>query len=477
MTQTGAQTQQEIVPGTNFGELVPPEVAMEAHRIRTVSRLRLLWERRRTLRRATTAGLLAGAVLAFVLPRRYESTTQLMPPDNQSSSGLAIMAAISGKAGGSASSGLGAFAGDLLGLKSSGATFIGILRSRTVADDLIDKFNLKKVYWTSLEKTAREKLQDNTTISEDRKSGIITITVTDGDPKRAAEMAQAYVNELDRLVALLSTSAARREREFLEGRLKSVQADLEAAEKDFSQFASKNKAIDIKEQGRAMVEAGAELEGQLIAAKSELEGLRQIYSDSNVRVRSLQARIAELEKQLGKLGGKGESTTSAGNGEGDALFPSIRKLPLLGVTFADLYRRTKVQETVFEVLTQQYELAKVQEAKEIPSVKVLDEARVPERKSFPPTLLIILLCAFSGLAAASVVTLGQARWAEVEPTDPGKVLADEVLQTVNAHMPWATPNGSRVQAATHKVWIRLVRQEDSAEATKNGAESAEESQE
>jgi capsule polysaccharide export protein KpsE/RkpR len=474
VTQTGAQQKQEIVPGPSFGELVPPEVAIEAHRIRAVSRLRLLWEKRRTLRRASAAGLLAGTLLALVLPRRYESTTQLMPPDNQSSSGLALMAAISGKAG--ASSGLGAFAGDLLGLKSSGATFIGILRSRTVADDLIDKFDLKKVYWTGLEKTAREKLQDNTSISEDRKSGIITVTVTDSDPKRAAAMAQAYVGELDRLVALLSTSAARREREFLEGRLKGVQADLETAEKDFSQFASKNKAIDIKEQGRAMVEAAAELEGQMIAAKSELEGLRQIYSDNNVRVRSLRARITELENQLEKLGGKGESPSSAGNGQGDALFPSIRKLPLLGVTFADLYRRTKVQETVFEVLTQQYELAKVQEAKEIPSVKVLDVARVPERKSFPPRLLTMFLCTFFALAAASVVTLGKARWAEVEPTDPGKVLAVEVLQTVNAHMPWATPNGSRVQAATHKVWVRLVRQEDSAEAAKGSAEDAEDSQ-
>jgi uncharacterized protein involved in exopolysaccharide biosynthesis len=483
VTQTGAQPKQEIVPGTNFGEMVPPpEITMEAHRIQTVSRLRLLWERRRTLRRATAAGFLAGTLLAFVLPRRYESTTQLMPPDNQSSSGLALMAAISGKGG--ASSGLGTFAGDLLGLKSSGATFIGILRSRTVADDLIDKFDLKKVYWTKLEKTAREKLQDNTSVSEDRKSGIITVTVTDGDPKRAAAMAQAYVSELDRLVALLSTSAARREREFLEGRLKGVQADLETAEKDFSQFASKNGAIDIKEQGRAMVEAAAELEGQLIAAKSELEGLRQIYSDNNVRVRSLQARITELENQLEKLGGKGESTSSAeatptadaSGSQHGSLYPSIRKLPLLGVAFADLYRRTKVQETVFEVLTQQYELAKVQEAKEIPSVKVLDVARVPERKSFPPTLLTMFLCTFFALAAASVVTLGQARWAEVEPTDPGKVLAVEVLQTVNAHMPWATPNGSRVQAATHKVWVRLIRQGDSATAAKGSVESAEDSQ-
>src|SRR5262249_51765864 len=145
------------------------------------------------------------------------------------------------------------------------------------------------------------------------------------------------------------------------------------------QFASKNGAIDIKEQGRAMVEAAATLEGQLIAAKSELEGLKQIYADNNVRVRSTQARIAELQSQLNKVGGKGENDSSTISNGSDRLYPSLRRLPILGVTFADLYRRTKVQEAVYEALTQQYELAKVQEVKETPSVKILDEARVPEK--------------------------------------------------------------------------------------------------
>jgi uncharacterized protein involved in exopolysaccharide biosynthesis len=459
VTQTGTKTQTEAAPQPTFGELTEQEVLTQEPRETAVQRLRLLWERRRLLIRATVAGLLFGTLLAFLLPKRFESTTQLMPPDNQSSSGLAMMAALSAKTGG----GLGAFAGDLLGLKSSGALFIGILRSRTVEDRLIDRFDLKKVYWTRLEETTRRKLEENTSISEDRKSGILSITVTDNDPKRAAAIAHAYVAELDRLVAQVSTSSARREKEFLEERLKAVQIDLENAEKEFSQFASKNNAIDIKEQGRAMVEAAATLEGQLIAAKSELEGLKQIYTNNNVRVRATQARITELQSQLEKLGGKGESTSSASSAQGDPLYPSIRKLPLLGVAFADLYRRTKVQEAVFEALTQQYELAKVQEAKETPSVKVLDDSHVPERKSFPPRLMIMFLCSFLALAAATVFTLGQSRWAEVDATDPGKILAREVLQTMNARMPWATPNGSRVQAATHKVWVRLVRRDDSAE--------------
>jgi len=280
----------------------------------TVQKLRLLWNERRFLAWAAIAGLVFGTLLAFLLPKRFESTTQLMPPESQSSSSMAMFAALSAKTGG-----LGSIAGDLLGLKSSGALFIGILRSRTVEDRLIERFDLKKVYWTRLEENARRKLEENTAISEDRKSGILTITVTDGDPKRAAAMAQAYVVELDRLVSQVSTSSARREREFLEERLKTVQLDLENAEKEFSQFASKNNAIDIKEQGRAMVEAAATLEGQLIAAKSELEGLRQIDTDNNVRVRAIHARIAELQNQMDKIGGKGENTLSASSTQGDPL--------------------------------------------------------------------------------------------------------------------------------------------------------------
>src|SRR5271165_1795441 len=161
-------------------------------------------------------------------------------------------------------------------------------------------------------------------------------------------------------------------------RLPAVKADLDKASKDFSQFASKSGAIDIKEQGRAMVEAAANLQGQLIAAEASLSGLQQIYTPNNVRVRAAQARVAELRSQLEKLGGKAGGEAIAGGdpaSNSDALYPSIRKLPILGVTYANLFRETKIQEAVFEALTQQYEMAKVQEAKETPSVKVLDPAQ------------------------------------------------------------------------------------------------------
>lgn len=411
-----------------------------------IDRLRLLWERRRFLRRAALSGLLVGAILALMLPKRFESTTQLMPPEGPSSSTMA-MAALAGKAG---LGGLGDFTGDLLGLKSPGALFVGILHSQTVADRIIDRFSLSNVYGTRLPEDTRDKLAKNTSVSEDRNSGIVSIRVTDADPKRAAAMAQAYAEELDHLVAELSTSTAHRERIFLEERLQTAKQELDQASRDLGQFESKNAAIDIKEQGKAMVDATATLMGQLIAAKSELKGLEPIYTTNNVKVQSVQSRIAELNRELEKLGRRDESQADGPETTGDSFYPSIRKLPLLGETYADLYRRTKIKEMVYETLTQQYELAKVQEAKETPRVKVLDVARIPQKKAFPPRLFIVVVCTLLCAMGGAVLILAKAYWKDIDATNAGKVLAREVFHTVRAGMPWAA-NGSRLHAVAH--WL------------------------
>jgi capsule polysaccharide export protein KpsE/RkpR len=406
---------------------------------KTVAGLRLLWMQRQMLFRVTLYAFLASTALVFLIPLRYESTARLMPPDNQSSAGLAIAAATMSGSGGT--SGLGGIASDLLGAKSTSDVFVGILGSRTVQDKLIQQFDLKKRYGAGNMEDARKALSANTNLSVDRKSQIVSITVTDRNPRRAAAMGQAYVEELNRLVAELSTSSARRERVFLEGRLQDVSKDLEAAEKEFSQFASKNAAIDVKEQGKAMVEAAAMLQGQLIAAQAQYEGLRNIYTDDNSRVRSAKARIDELQRQLEKLGGKNESSINVSDQAGDSMYPSIRKLPLLGVTYADLYRRTKIQEAVLETLTKQYELAKVQEAKEIPTVKVLDSANTPDKKSYPPrTLFIFLGTTFAFVSAAGWV-FGKTAWDETDPNDARKAFAQEVFTTVLARLPFEQ-NGS-----------------------------------
>ena len=430
-----------------------------------VARLRLFWGGRKLLFAGFMLGALASLGLALLIPARFDATTQLMPPDGQSGSGMAMLSALAGRAGG-----LGSAAGDLLGVKNSGALFVGILESRTVQDRLVAQFDLRRTYHAGRMEDARAVLTSHTRIAEDRKSGIISVTVMDHDPRLAAAMAQAYVDELDRLVEQVSTSSARRERMFLEERLRAVKLDLDSAAQKFSIFASKNTAIDIPAQSKAMVEAAAALEGQLIAAEAELHGLEAMYTEQNVRVRSLRARVTELRAQLGKMGGE-SGTSAAPSSETDAsLYPAIRQLPLLGVTYADLFRQTRIQETVYELLTQQYELAKVQEAKEVPSVKVLDAAVVPTKKSFPPRGLLTVAgtsCAF--LATCAWILIRQA-WREIDPQDPGKQFAAEIIGTLRADALRLAPAGAACLQALARMRIHAkssshVEEEEKSENT------------
>jgi uncharacterized protein involved in exopolysaccharide biosynthesis len=455
VTQTAAKTQIEAEIHPVIDELPAQEVSLEEARERQAKLLRLLWDRRRALFRDAAIGLLGSTLIAFLIPRSYTSTTQLMPPDTQSSSGMAMMAAMATKNVG----GLAGMAGDLLGLKNSGALFVGVLRSETAQDRLIQEFGLQKVYGKKLATDARTRLDENTSISEDRKSGIISISVTDHDPERATAIANGYVDQLNSLVAQLSTSAAHRERVFLEERLKVAKSDLDDAGNQLAQFSSKNNTLDIQQEGKAMLDAAGTLAGQMIVAKSELEGLRQIYTDNNPRVRALNARVGELRKELDKLGGTTADAAKVPNSSPDVSngmpYPTIRSLPLLGAKYADYYRRAKIQETVFELLTEQYELAKVEEAKETPSVKVLDPAQVPEKKSFPPRMLIMFLGTSLVFSLSVVWVLGAEHWRGSDPNDPRKILAKQVVATLKARAHWFSRNGVGPSAIKDKDLDRL----------------------
>jgi uncharacterized protein involved in exopolysaccharide biosynthesis len=402
--------------------LFSEEVDRREVRKRYVAKLRLLWLRRAFLFRITMLGLIASLVIALLLPNRYTATARLMPPDEDSSSTLTTIAAAL------AGSSVGNLGGGLFGLRRTSDIFIGILSSRTTQDQLIEQLDLKKVYGVRRIEDARRILESRTNFTIDRKSQIITISVVDASPRRADTIASGYVQELDHLVASLSTSSARRERIFLADRLQHVQVDLESAEKEFGQFASKNTAINITEQGKAMVGAAATLQGELIASQSELEGLRQIYTDQNVKVRTLTARVAELKKQLNALIGQGNP--AAVDRDSGVTYPSIRQLPILGVSYEDLLRQTKVEEAVFETLTKEYETAKVQEAKEIPTVQVLDPPEVPGKKSFPPRLLITFLGTMLSGCLAIFFVLWSAHWKAIDPHDPGKLLVNEVFDGI-----------------------------------------------
>jgi uncharacterized protein involved in exopolysaccharide biosynthesis len=406
----------------------------------------LLWSCRHQLYRFAIWGFAIGLVVAVIIPPKFKSTTQLMPPDNESGAGMSMLSSFISDSGtgtgGSVGPDLGSIASGLLGLKTPGELFVGVLGSRTVQDDLINRFDLRKEYRVKRYESARKELKNNTELSLDRKSGIITITVYDRHPQQVAEMAKEYVSELNILLAQLSTSSARRERIFLEERLKVVKQELDSAAKDLAEYSSHNATLDVEDEAKALVEATATLQGELIAAQSEARGLEQIYTPNNVRVRSLHARIAELEQKLNQLGGsKGMSASDASEGNAQDgkesfLYPSLRQLPILGQRYLELYRDAKIDEKVYELLTAQYEMARVQEAKEIPTVKVLDVANIPERKSSPPRAALTILFTVFFVLVGCVWVLGNRRWQQLDAYSPLKLTVTEIVRDIRATKLW-----------------------------------------
>jgi uncharacterized protein involved in exopolysaccharide biosynthesis len=429
--------------------MITPPISGPAHEVSPlreatpawIVRAALLWSHRRRLVRVAVVSLALSLVIAFTMPKKYKSTARIMPPDQQSS-GAMMLAALASHA--SSLGALGTLAGGMLGGHSSTALFVDLLRSGTVSSRLIDRFDLQHVYHKRYRIDTAKHLARVTTIADDKKSGVITIEVQDTSPVRARDLAQGYLDELNKLVTQTNTSTAHRERVFIEQRLSSVQKDLEDAELQMSEFSSRNSTVDIKEQTRAMVDVGARVQGQLLVEQSGLQSLRQIYGDGNVRVRESQARIATLEHELQNMTGSSaplpqqEASGKNANFDGDEdkgeLYPRLRQLPRLAVPYTDLYRRVKVQETVFELLTQQYEMSRIEEAKDVPVVSVIDPPGIPEKKSFPPRLLLALLLTAVSLACTSVLLLLHSGWTAMDPADPAKKLGEDILSVLRSRV-------------------------------------------
>jgi uncharacterized protein involved in exopolysaccharide biosynthesis len=424
----------------------------------------LVWDARRFIARFAFTVALLTMLASFLVHNTYRSTTRLMPPEDQSTgkAALSMMAGMASKTVGLGGADVGLI-GDVLGSHNTGAVFLGVLQSHTALEGVVDRFDLTSAYGNAWlhqriqRDDACKQLEFNTETSQDRKSGIITISVTDRDPKRAAALADGYVDELNRLLASVSTSAAGREREFLEHRLVEVKKDLDDAIAQLSEFSSKNTTLDPQIQGRATVEAVATLEGELIAAESQLRGLQAIFAPENVRVRSLQARVAELRKKLASLSGNvpDDSSLSANDAStGDIPLPSLRQLPLLGAKYTDLYRRAKIEETVYQVLTQQYETAKVEEAKETPSARVLDRAEVPRRKWGPHRGILTMVGAVAGFLLACLVVVGTDLWKRWDVADPRKIFVSDIgahLQNYKM-LRWMRLSSLKLIDESHSTW-------------------------
>jgi uncharacterized protein involved in exopolysaccharide biosynthesis len=399
------------VETADWGETQEPESAEENGKtgeeiVETMLRLlHRYWKKRRLALSIVAAGCAISIAYSLMLRNYYVSTTSLMPQDNSSpySSMLGMLS------GSGAAASLGS---EALGLSTPGELQTSILESRTVRDAMIQKYDLMHYYNVRLAEDARWNLSSATKIEQDRKSGIITISVTDKSPEFACKLAQGYVTELNSVLTLNSTSAARRERVFLEERLKSVKRDLDDSSIALSQFSTKNKAVDIPSQARVMLEASFRLKSMLAEGESQLAALKQTYSEDNYRVKAAEARNAELQRQYNALG---DVTKTAGTGtQANTTYPSVGDLPKLGLTYFDLERTLRVDEAIWETLTKQYEMARVQEAKEIPSITVLDVANIPVHKSGPRRTIIVLAITFFSFVLSCLVIFALTSWEEMD---------------------------------------------------------------
>jgi uncharacterized protein involved in exopolysaccharide biosynthesis len=326
----------------------------------------------------------AGFLSYFVMTKIYESTATILAP----------------KESGGATSNIGALltatgAGQLLGgmLPSAGTNrdvFVAILKSRTMAQDLVDRFKLREYYKAQYNEQTVRALQGATDIKLS-KEGVISVTVEDKDPKLGADIANAYVTNLDRLFAKLGTTDASRQRAFITDRLEKTEKALRQAEEALRRFQENNKAIVVQEQAKAGIEEAAKVKGAIVAAEAQLEFLRTYATDSNPQVVAQRRQLEEMKRQLAQMQyGLGMELPSESRNPGQPrkeFHVPFAKMPELGMEFIRLMREVKVQETVQNLLTAQFEQAKINEARDMPTVQLLDKAVAAERKSRPKTVL------------------------------------------------------------------------------------------
>jgi uncharacterized protein involved in exopolysaccharide biosynthesis len=394
--------------------------------VRVIHLLRLCWIKRRMFSTILGVGILLSLAFALRLPTSYTSTAALLPPDNATQNS-SLMSLLSAGAGG------GNGGGAALGLRTQSGLYVAILGSRTVQENLVKRLDLMKYYKASSIEDARRVVAADSSIAENAKNGVVTIKVKAASPSLAFEIAKGYIDELDRFVAQNSTSAARRERIFLEGRLSQVKKELDESTKALSHFSSESRTFDVPTQGRFMVESRVKLQDQMVLMHEELAALRQTYSEDNVKIRTVRARIVELQRQIDKMMGTPGETQFDGK-ESD--YPSVSELPALGNTYSDLQRHIRVEEVLWDSLTRQYESSQVQEAREIPSVRVLDPANVPQRKDPSGRRAVLMLGVLVSFIAACVAVLGTEAWNDLPDEDERKRLMNDVMRTVVISTRW-----------------------------------------
>jgi tyrosine-protein kinase Etk/Wzc len=354
------------------------------------------------------AAAVLSAAISFLLPNIYTGTARLLPPQQSQSAAAMLLGQLGGLAG---------IAGNSLGIKNPNDLYVGMLKSRTVADKIIDRFDLQKLYEKDTMVETRKELEDNSSVTVG-KDGLITIEFDDEDPKRAADVANAYVEELQILTQSLAVTEASQRRLFFEQQLKQARDELASAEIAMKAIQEKTGLIKLDDQGRAIIEAVATLRARIAAKEVELGAMRTFATDNNSEYVRGQRELSALRGELVKL----ERAQVAG--AGDILLPT-GKVPEAGLAYLRGLRDVKYYEAVFELLAKQFEAAKIDEAKESAIIQLVDKAIPLDRKSKPKrTLIVIVVSLIAGMAALLLAFIHEARErARADPIQAARLAA------------------------------------------------------
>jgi tyrosine-protein kinase Etk/Wzc len=380
--------------------------AKEDDEISLLDLLIILAEKKRTILRVTAVFVIFAVIISLLLPARYTATVTLLPPQEGSSMGAALSSQL-GNLGGVA-----ALAGGSLGLKNPNDRYVAMFQSRTVEAAMVQRFGLMQEYHKRYLSDAQKDFEGHTTVDGSGKDGLIHISVEDHDARRAAELANGYVDQFRYLSQHLAITEASQRRLFFQQELEQAKNNLANAEEALEQTEQKTGVIQPDSQERALIESAASLRAQITAREVQIQGMQTYATGENSELIQAQQELAGLRAQLAKLGG---SEDTSGN---EFMIPK-GLVPKTGMEYVRKLRDVKYYETIFDILARQFEVAKLDEAKEGALIQVVDPAIPPDRRSFPKRALIVIGTMFGGLIFGIFIALFQAGYQHLKRDPDG----------------------------------------------------------
>jgi uncharacterized protein involved in exopolysaccharide biosynthesis len=388
--------------------------AAEEGEISLLDLLIVLAERKRIIVRITAVFAVLAVIISLILPVRYTALVTLLPPQENSSMG-GMLASQLGNLGGMA-----ALAGGSLGIKNPNDRYVAMLQSRTVEDAMVQHFGLMQEYHAKLLSDARKAFESHTTVDGSSKDGLIHLSVEDHDARRASELANGYVDQFRDLSQHLAITEASQRRLFFQQELEQTKNNLANAEVALEQTEQKTGVIQPDSQERALIESAASLRAQITAREVQIQGMQTYATGENSELIQAQQELAGLRAQLAKLGG---SEDTSGN---EFMIPK-GLVPKAGMEYIRKLRDVKYYETIFDILARQFEVAKLDEAKEGALIQVVDPAIPPDRRAFPKRGLIVIGTTVAGLFIGVLLALLAAGLERVKD-DPETAVKLELLQ-------------------------------------------------